>query len=929
MGTFLIGSVAYAQQFADLSQTMPFDSTIRKGLLPNGLTYYLKHNRVPKGQASFYIYQNVGAVLETDKQDGLAHFLEHMAFNGTTTFPGKSMLDMLERNGVKFGKDVNAYTSKNETVYNISRVPVSRNGLLDSCLLILRDWCDELALTDEEIDAERGVISEEWRTRRTPGFRIQNKIAPTIYNGSIYAYRDVIGELDVIKNFDPEDLRSFYHEWYRTDLQAIAIVGDIDVDAVEKQVEELFSAIPAIENPKERKAVLIPDNPEPMFVQVTDKEYKNVNINLKIRHEDTSDNTLKSLRESYVNSFFNALMKGRYKEQMLKGKAPYLNASASYGALQRGYKAFNVYVTTRAGKESEAFEAAYAELQRVIQHGFTQSELNRLKTNTLVSLTNSYNNRKGINSDTYCKSIKRAYLEDVVITDAKFKYEFAKEIIPGITVEEVSAVASKYLTDSNRAYVVTAPASDKDSFISQAEIESIIARLEKRPLEPYVDGVPVNVSLMSTTPEAGQIVSEKSIDIFKAKEWTLSNGAKVVFKRVDNNTNGLILKATSPGGSSLYNIDDLPSFRAASGFVAGFGIGKHDPVQLKKITAGTTAGCSYKLGEFNESITASAKVKDLETMFQLVYMRFEEPRFDPMAFNKLMERNYYNAKNQIQTTKTIMRDTIALLTANGNPRALKFDKAFLDQMDFERMKEIYLERMSNAADFTFIIVGDVDEETLKPLVEEYIGAINTKGEVEKWVDNGDYFPTGKNEHRIALPMQEPKATVFLKLKGNAKYSRETVIYHNILGSILNLRFTENIREKEGGTYGVRVRPTGSSIPEMKLGLDIQFDCDPAKADYLKQLVYDELKNVQKNVVQSDLEKVVLNMKKGNRKALRNNKYWMSVLKKYYETGENRMSPEYFDNVINNVTTKDIAKAARKFFKKADILDVVFVPEELN
>ncbi|WP_321279563.1 insulinase family protein [Marinifilum fragile] len=926
LGLNLISNIARAQEFADLSQPVPFDTTIRKGVLPNGLTYYLKRNTNPRGLASFYIYQNVGASLETEQQDGLAHFLEHMAFNGTNTFPGKAMLNMLEHNGVKFGKDINAYTTKNETVYNLSRVPTKDSGLVDSCLLILRDWCDELSLDEEEIDAERGVISEEWRTRHTPGFRLQWKLAPTIYNGSIYAYRDVIGELDVIQNFDPEELRKFYHEWYRTDLQAVAIVGDIDVDAMEQRVIELFSAIPAIENPKERKAVIIPDNQEPMYVQVTDKEYKNVNINLKIRHKKSKDNTMQSLRDSYVNSFFNALMKGRYKELVLRGKVPFLSASAGYGPLERDYSTFDVYAVANIGKESEAFEAAYTELQRVIQHGFTNEELERLKVNTLVAVENNYKKRNGISSDGYCKAIKRAYLEGQAVSDAKFKYLFAKEIIPGITVEEVSAVASKYLSDINRAYVVTGPDKGADSLPTQEEIEAIIAKVEQSTIEPYVDNTPVDAPLMSTTPIPGKVVSEKTIDAFKAQEWTLSNGAKVVFKQVNNKTNKVILKAVSKGGKSLYDVKDIPSFRAASAFVSGFGIGAHDPIQFKKITAGKTPSCGFKFGEYEESVSASTMVKDLETMLQLVYMRFEEPRFDRNAYDQLMERNYYNINNKVETAKDLMRDTLTILSNNGDPRLLAFDKYYLEQMDFERMKEIYFERLSNAADFTFFIIGDVDAETLKPLVEEYIGAINSTGEVEEWVDNGDYFPKGKHEHRIYLPMTEPKATVDLKMRADADYSRETIIYHNILGSVLNLRFTENIREKEGGTYGVNVRPTGSRIPEMNLGLEIRFDCDPAKADHLKELVYKELKQVQKSVLQSDLDKVVLNMKKNNRKALMNNNYWLSVLTKFYETGENRMSPEYFDNVINNVTTKEIAKAAKKFLKKADILDIMFLPE---
>ncbi len=318
IGTFLIGSLSHAQQFNDLSQEIPFDTAFRRGVLPNGLSYYIRYNDTPKDRASFYIYQNVGAVLEEDNQDGLAHFLEHMAFNGTNTFPGKSMLDMLEQNGLKFGKDINAYTTKNETVYNISRVPTKRQGLIDSCLLILRDWCNELELDIDEINAERGVISEEWRTRRNAGFRLNAKLGQVKYNGSIYAERDVIGELDVIKNFDPAVLKQFYHDWYRTDLQAVGIVGDFDLDAMEKQVIELFSAIPAIENPKPRTKVLIPDNKKPMYASATDKEVKNVTVKMNIRHRFDARNSMVTLRENFVTRLFNALIKNRISEERKK-----------------------------------------------------------------------------------------------------------------------------------------------------------------------------------------------------------------------------------------------------------------------------------------------------------------------------------------------------------------------------------------------------------------------------------------------------------------------------------------------------------------------------------------------------------------------------------------------------------------------------------
>lgn len=922
----LASMLSFGQHFTDLSAPIPFDQTIKRGVLPNGLTYYIKHNEQPEGRASFYIYQNVGAVLETDEQDGLAHFLEHMAFNGTNTFPGNTMLDMLERNGVKFGKDINAYTTTDETVYNISQVPTAVEGLVDSCLLILRDWCNELTLTEKEINAERGVITEEWRTRRNSAARIKEQLAPAIYNGSVYVDRDVIGELNVIKNFDPKEIRSFYHDWYRTDLQAIAIVGDIDVAEIEKQVIELLSAIPAVENPKPRVAAIIPDNKEPMYAVATDRDKKNVTVSLQIRHHYEPANTLGALRETYIQSLFNSLIKSRFSEIMQTADAPFLGASVGLSNLVRGYKVFKVSATAYEGEEETAFEAVYSILQQVINDGFTDSELERLKTNILVAAENNYNKRDQISSDSYCKGLKDVYLKGVSLPDAEFNYEFAKEIIPGITVEEVSAVASKYLSDENRVYTVIGSNNDEMSLITQDEIETIIASVEAKQLDSYDDQTPVNAELMATKPDGGKIISEKLLPEFNATEWTLSNGAKVVYRFADYQKGSVSLSAQSYGGTSLYETTDLPSLGGVASFVKTFGIGSYDPVAYRKIMAGNTASSTFNIGTFTESVSARSTPKDIETMLQLVYMRFEDPRFDEEKFNNQMKRNYTSIENKVQTVGNIIKDTLNTILANGNPRSLKFNKTYLDNMSFTRMKEIYKERFSNAADFIFFIVGDIDVETLKPLVEKYIGGISSNENKEMWVDRGDYFPKGKNNYQIAVPMVN-KATVFLSMKADAKYSRKSVIYHKIIESILNLRFTENIREKEGGTYGVGVRTSASRIPEMKLSMEIKFDCDPVKADYLKSLVYKELDEIQSHVLQSDLDKVVLNMKKNSEQQVEKNSYWMSALQTYYDTGENMLNPEYYDAILDQVTTKDIEKAAKRFLNKANIVDIVFRPRQ--
>ncbi|CAM1339505.1 M16 family metallopeptidase [Tenacibaculum aestuarii] len=929
LGVLLFNGALFAQSFTDLSQEVPFDKTFRKGVLPNGLTYYIKHNEEPKGRASYYIYQNVGAVLETDKQDGLAHFLEHMAFNGTKTFPKKSMLNMLESNGIKFGRDINAYTTHNETVYNISRVPTADKNLVDSCLIILRDWCDELSLEVEEIDAERGVINEEWRSRISARTRLSEQVDAVKYNNSIYSKRTVIGDMDVVKTFDPKELRDFYHNWYRTDLQAIAVIGDIDVDAVEKRIKELFSPIPAIENPKERFFAEIADNAEPLYTIGTDKELKNESVSLMIRNRTSYDNTLGGLREKFVNSFFNALMSNRYKEITSKGNAPFLRGSANYGDFMRGYKVFTISTQAKKGELSNAFEATYRELQRVINHGFTKNELERLKTNMLLATENKYIKKESINSESYGKALKATYLSGASIPDAKFNYNFAKAIIPTITLEEVQAYASKFLTDHNRIFVVNAPEGRESTLPNLEKLEAIITKVQKENIAPYVDNTPISTKLLSKEPKGGKIINEKKLTDFNAVEWKLSNGATVVYRFADYEKNNVALSAVSDGGASVYEVKDLPSYGGAAQYVKSFGIGDLSPSTYKKVMTGKSANSSFRIGNYSESVSGASTTKDIETMMQLVYMRFEEPRFDKEKFDIFIKKGREALKNQVKTAKSVMKDTLNSIIFNNDPRYSKFDTDYLNQIDFNKIKEIYTDRFDGASDFTFFIVGDVSEEKIKPLVEKYIGSIKETTRKENWVSNKSYYPHGKHEYQIQLPMDEPKATVAIKMRADAKYSRENVIYHSILSSILNLRYTENIREKEGGTYGVGVRANSSRIPNMEQTLNIQFSCDPEKAEHLKSLVYKELEIIQKKVTQEELDKVILNIKKNTEHRTESNKFWMSALKTYYETGEDKQKPEYLETILNNITPKDIQKHAKKFLKKTDVLDIVFSSGKQN
>ncbi len=913
-------------QFNDLTQPIPMDPAVRMGVLENGMTYFIRNNKRQEERASFYIFQNVGAILENEEQNGLAHFLEHMAFNGTQHFPGKSMLNTLEHHGVKFGRDINAYTSLDETVYNISNVPVSNNGLLDTCLLVLNDWSNYLLLTKEEIDAERGVIAEEWRTRRNAGFRLRAQYMPLVLNHSKYSERDVIGDLEVIKNFDPETLRAFYHDWYRTDLQAIAIVGDVDVDEVEDKVKQLFSSIPAVENPIERPTIEIEDNIEPKFIVATDKEVQSSSVSLIIRHKDNEVNTLGKWRKNYVNSVFNTMIKARLNELIQKGEASFLGGAISIGGMVRGYKAFNIRASAKEGEEEQAFKGVLVELERVIRHGFTSAELERVKTNMLVNVEMAYTKRNERSNDAICKSIKSVFLNDTSFPGSEFSYQFAKNIIPSITLEEVSNIAKVWYTKKNRTVVITGP--DKEGIhLSKDETFAFFDEVSKMEIEPYTEEITGTDLMNGYQPVGGEIISEKALEQFKATEWKLSNGTTVVYRFANFEKRNVALKAYSYGGSSLYDNDDLPSIHGIRSYVNQFGIGDYDAIAYRKLMTGSTASCGFQLGSLSENLSGSCAPEDFEKMLQLLYMRFEMPRFDKNVFENLKERSFSNVKNRVLSPTTLISDTLQYIFTNGNPRVRKLDSLFLTEIDFNRLEEIYRDRFSDASDFTFFIVGDIPKEKVKPLVAKYIGSITDIDREETWLDRKIEFPEGKQEREIAVPMTDAKSTVLIKMQMDVPYSRDNMISQSILASILRLRYTEEIREKEGGTYGVNVQGGATRLPEGSLNLTIQFDCDPGKAQHLKSLIFKELELIKNTVREDDLKKVVLNMKKNSEQSKPHNRYWMGVLNAYYTTGQNALESSYFDDIVNSITTQDIANKAKQFIDNANMVSIIIYPKE--
>lgn len=912
----------------DFNKPAPVDPAVRMGKLDNGMTYYIRHNEEPKERASFYIIQDVGALLENDDQNGLAHFLEHMAFNGTQHFPGKGIINTLEKHGVSFGRNINAYTSYGETVYNLSDIPVKHAGLVDTCLLVLNDWSHFLLLTDEEINAERGVITEEWRTRRTAGFRMQRQFLPVLLNGSKYMNRDVIGDLDVIKNFKSETLRNFYHEWYRTDLQAIAIVGDIDVDAVEQKVKALLSAIEPVKNPQKREFYDVPDHKEPLYVLATDKEADSYSVSLYIKHNApaTSEKNMNYLREQTIQSLFSMMTRDRITELLQKGVPPFINGSIGYGGLVSGYETFMVSATAKPDLDDLAFKSIYTEAQRIYKHGFTPGELERAKTNLLTSIESRYKQRDKISNDQYARDFKNNYIDGEPLTSIDFDWEFAQKVLPTISVEDVSAKAKQWMTPENRVIVVMGPDKPEAKHLSKEQALAIMTDIDNSQIESYEDKV-VSSNLISKELKGSKVISTKNLPEFNAVEWTLGNETKVVFRQADYEKDQVSLIAQSNGGSSKVNNDQVASAMMLNSFIGAFGVGDYDATALKKALTGKKVGLGVGLSDLNETFSGSATPKDFETMMQLLYLQFENPRFDKEAYEAMLGRYKAYVANMANNPQKIMGDSLALIMTCKSPRTKLMTPELFNEISFDQIESIYKDRFVDAGDFTYFIIGNIDEATAKTMAEKYIGSLTNLPRKETWTDRKVEGPKGKTEREIEIPLEVKKATVSVNFDAKMEFTPEQNMLLSVFRDILNLRYIEEIREKEGGTYGVRVSTGSSKFPKEEKSLSLTFDTDPAKAQYLKSILYREIDKIAQNGPTAvDLDKAVESLLKNREQAKLHNNYWMQALNTYYTYAYNPATSENYENILQKMTIAQVQEFVKTFLAKADVVDIIFKPK---
>ena len=925
----ILMSIGLIAQEINLNNPLPVNEKIKKATLKNGMTYYLYKTDVTKNVASYYIIQNVGSILENEDQLGLAHFLEHMAFNGTKHFKGKGLIHFLERHGVKFGSHINAYTGFDETVYNLDNLPTNKPGLIDSSLLVLHDWSNYLSLIDEEIDAERGVIKEEWRTRRNGQMRLMEKALPVMFNNSKYSKRLPIGTMEVVENFDPKILRDFYHDWYRTDLQAIAVVGDFDMEEMEQKIIKRFSSIPAIENPRERVLSTIPGNDEMLFHLGMDEEVSTSNISFTIRHESSlKEETVKDLKEALLNYMVTGMLSTRFYELSQKPEAPFVGVRVGYQSMVRTCKIFAAGIYPKPDKQYEAFESFMNELNRAVKYGFTQAEIDR----TIAQFKSFYENQISKIDDLAHKdiveTIKSNYLENATMADITKEYELVKKIFEKLTPKEVHARLKALYSKKNRTLNVTGVKGRKN--LTKEDAFQIIKKAEGgNELVAYTDNFSGKTLISGLKIKPGKIAKEEKNEIIGSTVFTLSNGVKVHYKFADKDKNEVKLDAISYGGLSLLKDEDLPSASIAGNLVAMSGLGDYSATDLPKILAGKTANAKIGIGEFMEKVEASSVTKDVETMLQMVYLRFVKPRFDEDSYKVLMQNidNYLIRKSK--DLKALMQDSLVVsVYGNNNLKKHIFDKAYIEKMSFDKAKAIYLERFKNIADFEFFIVGDVKAEDLKPLLEKYIASIPANSAKENWKDNSSAWVQNQIDKDIYLKMEVPKGSVRIVYKNDMKYNLKNVYLAKALGDILSLRYLESIREKEGGTYGVGVNAYLSKRPKPQVIVSISFDGNPDAIDKLVAIVHKEINKLKDgNVKQDDLDKTLANYQKEREDFKNYNAYDMALLKNYVLEGYNMNESKNFEDIVNSISTKDIQKLTKKLLNNPKTYEIIFKPKK--
>ena len=919
----VLSLTAIAQQ----PQILPIDSAVRVGKLENGLTYYIRHNEYPKQRAEFHIAQAVGAILEEDHQNGLAHFLEHMAFNGTEHFAGKGIIEYFESIGVNFGGNINAYTSLDETVYRLSEVPTVREGIIDSALLVMHDWACGLLLLEDEIDNERGVIREEWRTGMGASRRMWKHSNMLKYPGSQYAKRDVIGDTAVINNFEYDALRDYYKKWYGPDNQAIIVVGDIDVDQIEQKIKDLWADVPARANRGERPLYSVDDNETPIVAIVKDKEAQNTRIELEFK-KGKLPKEFRGTDAAYVQAgmldLICDMLNNRFQELSVDPNATFVGAGSFYGETVKEKDAFTAVYIAKQGQETQAYKDLLTQLEKMRRYGFTTSELERVKKEWLSYYEKAYNERGTVRNISRAQECIRHYLDGAPMTGEEWEYQMMQQILPMVNVDMLNQVAQQLVTDENLIIAFQAPI--EAVLPTEAEAVEMLAAVKNEEIEAPVEEA-IRENLVETTPKAGKIKKTTNNETLGVTEWTLSNGVRVIIKPTDFKQDEILFSAFSKGGQSLVSTEDLVSAALATDVVSVSGIADMTMTDLQKALTGKNVSYSPSINANTESVDGGSTVKDLETLLQLNYLYFTAPRRDEDAYAMLMSILESQLANRDKNPKSAFSDSIKMMLSNNSPRAIIMNTETLKKANMDKALEIYKARFANPADFVFTFVGNVNPEdkAFQKIVCTWLGGLKTSKKKESVQNHGVYAPKGINKNYFTRQMETKTASNRIQYTSyDMPYTLANDLNMEMIGRILSTRYLESIREREGGSYGVGCSGTMDIIPVPCARLIMQFDTDPEKQEKLMGIIHEEVNTIVANgPLEKDLQKEKESMLKDFEEDLEKNNYWDTVLYMYYMYGIDYIAD--YKAAVEAITAETVQETLKKLVAAGNVFEVVMLP----
>lgn len=918
-------AVVRAQQMPPV----PVDKEVRIGKLDNGLTYYIRHNEYPKNQVDFYIAQKVGSILEEDDQRGLAHFLEHMCFNGTRNFPGSSMIKWLESVGVKFGYNLNAYTSIDETVYRISSVPTERIGVQDSCLMILSDWADGLLLEGKEIDEERSVIHEEWRSQLPPNMRIMEKLLPEIYPDSRYGHRLPIGTMEVVDNFPHQALRDYYETWYRPDLQGIVVVGDIDVDRIEGKIKEMFSKIEKPVNPAERVYFPVADNEKPIVAFGSDKEQDKYVAQIMFKYDalpDSLKGTMADVTTAYLLDMAQMMLQVRLNEQGQKADAPFAAASAFYGEfiMAKTKQAFQFAMLPKGNSFDEGLKAVYREALRAKRGGFTTTEYARCRTEYLSQLEKAYNNRNQQENKTLAESYVRNFIDKKPIPGIETEYQMMSMIVNQIPVEAVNQVFSQIVSDKNLVVLGMMPAREGESCPKDEDILALLSQVEAENIAPYVDNVK-DEPLVSELPAAGKVVKENVLSDFGAKEWILSNGAKVILKKTDFKADEINMMAVAKGGTSVYGNDKAADLMFMPAVLEQHGLGSFTNSELTKLMAGKQVSLKVSLDDYVRRLSGNTTPKDLKTYMEMIYMTFTGLTVTPDEFTAM--QNLYKGliQNQAQNPNFVFQKKVQEYLYSS-PNKQVFGVSDIEKANREDILSIIREQLANAAEFTFVFSGNFDEAELKALVEQYIATLpSVKGKKQELKHSPAVeIKSGNEEKEFSLKMEVPQGSAAVIISGKMPYSFKNRLMASMSAQIISARLLSEVREKEGAVYSIYTQGSQDRLSEVSVVYQTIFQVKPEKKDRALEIIRSEFEKLAKETPVEELDKVKEFMVKQITGDEQTNSYWCSMM-----AGNELLPSEVCvkaEQVIQSITPKEISGYVNEVMKQNNYRVLVMMPE---